>query len=104
MGVVGGVGLAQRGYDEGRGHSRWQRAMALLGMELSEARTDVRVLMHLAGDALQRRCAHMQSLLPHAGKKVADSARLTMQRLRTDAAHLHHLVADDRAELELRGR
>jgi hypothetical protein len=104
MGVVGGVGLAQQGYGEGRRRPRWQRAMDLLGMELAEARADARALMYLAGDELQRRCAHMQSLLPHAGRRVADSARLAMQRLRADAAHLHHLVADDRAELELRSR
>jgi hypothetical protein len=104
MGGVGGVGLAERGYDEGRGRLRWQRAIALLSMELNEARADARALMYLAGDALQRRCAHMQSLLPDAGRKVADSTRRTMQRLRADAERLRHLVADDRAELELRGR
>jgi hypothetical protein len=104
MGVVGGVGLEQRGYDEGRGRPRWQRAMAVLGMELSEARADARALMYLAGDALQRRCAHVQSLLPHAGRQVADSALLAVQRLRADAERLRHLVADDRAELELRSR
>jgi hypothetical protein len=104
MGVVGGWGLAQRGYEEGRTRPRWQRAMARVGVELSEVRADAQALMHLAGDALQRRCAHMQSLLPHAGRRVADSALLTIQRLRAEAEHLRHLVADDRAELELRGR